>query len=605
MHHDFCRRLFHFKSAELLILLLLLFELPGCKPKKVVIPALPQSSARPSAVDTEDSVRLEITSTGRGFGTVDWLEGPQRCFSSSLSCLIQVLPGARVTLRANPAPDAVFRGFNLPECAARQLNCTFVANENMTVEAPFDADPIVTPVTVTLLRQGDGAGTVTSQWGHVCFANDEKLCTVTIAQKSMLLLTAQSDADAFVDGFAGYGCAPWQPSCAFSPRESDELKVTFLKGIKSAYPLSTIDLNRVFAQPTIDERAFTLRNLFLQRLAQNSQRLQNMPTKAGAPLLLTERKHVAIQTLRELKKSVEEERDQVRKKLLEESLTQALLLIESTLFTQIIDNDFKHLATAEDVEGAYLLMKSVFEIEHPLSHTFILHKWAEQWAASAWAVLDESRGNSVLWGENGYFLNARGQKYPEAVLNRLNELLSADKVPLPGPVWLAVDGKFQFKVEQNINKTFKSLPESRPLAVMQKDFWIQTPMGKMMKRISDDVKAGLLKTNLIPQGSDPNWPESVKLRTATVLPLYGDVSEAPAFLHDIWMPVLKDSPNPNGSRNFYIHGVIENRLSAPSTMRVYLFLEDRSWQRRDKDFLLEIYDAKTNSPKLFDLSDVK
>jgi len=119
-------------------------------------------------------------------------------------CSREFILGTRVTLKAEPDSTSRFAGWSAP-CGA-QSSCSFVFDKARAVTATFERRRD----TVSVKKQGDGKGTVTSRPGGISCGNT---CSATFARGSTVELRAEPAAGS---RFAGWSrCGSGAGTCSF------------------------------------------------------------------------------------------------------------------------------------------------------------------------------------------------------------------------------------------------------------------------------------------------------------------------------------------------------------------------------------------------------
>jgi Divergent InlB B-repeat domain len=137
---------------------------------------------------------LTVTKAGLGAGTV--LSTPAG-IDCGATCTATYDAGTQVTLTASPAVGTLFAGWSGEGCTGTST-CVVTLAAAATVTATFD--PILH--TLTVLRAGTGAGTVTSSPDGIDCGTD---CTEDYAEGALVTLTATPSADSTFTGWSG-GC---------------------------------------------------------------------------------------------------------------------------------------------------------------------------------------------------------------------------------------------------------------------------------------------------------------------------------------------------------------------------------------------------------------
>ncbi len=141
---------------------------------------------------------VTVNKNGTGKGTVTSTPAGINC---GADCTEAYPGGARVTLTAAADAGSVFTGWNGGGCASAG---TCVVSTNATVTATFNVIPVIPPpITVTVNKNGTGAGSVTSDPAGINCGGD---CTGTYPGGTTVKLTPSPIAGSLFAGWSG-GCS--------------------------------------------------------------------------------------------------------------------------------------------------------------------------------------------------------------------------------------------------------------------------------------------------------------------------------------------------------------------------------------------------------------
>jgi hypothetical protein len=148
-----------------------------------------------TATFTLKTFTITITKSGAG-GTVASV--PAGTINCGVDCAETVPFGTSITLAATPNAGNAFVGWSGGSCTGTG-GCTQIVDANVTINAAF-ADN-----TLTIVRTGDGAGTVTGPTGDSNGINCGNNCTEDYNANTMVALTAAPASDARFNGWSGPG----------------------------------------------------------------------------------------------------------------------------------------------------------------------------------------------------------------------------------------------------------------------------------------------------------------------------------------------------------------------------------------------------------------
>jgi hypothetical protein len=156
---------------------------------------------------------LTVRKSGDGAGTVTSTPAGIGC---GTVCSHDFILGTRVTLMAEPDSTSRFAGWSVP-CGA-QSSCVFVFDKATTVTAAFAR----LRDKVTVKKDGDGNGTVTSQPGGISCGGT---CSASFVRGSTIELRARPAAGS---RFAGWnGCGSGTGACSFAVKGAKSVRARF------------------------------------------------------------------------------------------------------------------------------------------------------------------------------------------------------------------------------------------------------------------------------------------------------------------------------------------------------------------------------------------
>ena len=138
---------------------------------------------------------LAVTKSGTGAGTVTSNVGVINCGA----VCSDIYAGSTVTLTAAPAGGSTFVGWSGSGCSGTGT-CVVTVNAAKSVNAQFD----LVPQTLTVSKNGTGAGTVTSAPAGI---NCGATCSAAFTAGSSVTLTATPNAGSVFAGWSGGGCS--------------------------------------------------------------------------------------------------------------------------------------------------------------------------------------------------------------------------------------------------------------------------------------------------------------------------------------------------------------------------------------------------------------
>ena len=138
---------------------------------------------------------LTVTKSGTGSGSVAGTG-----ISCGADCSETLAQNTVVVLTAAPVAGSTFAGWTGAGCSGTGT-CSVTMSAAQTVNAQFDV-VVVPTFLLTVTKSGAGTGTVTGT-GITCGAD----CTETLAQNTVVVLTAASTAGSTFAGWTGAGCS--------------------------------------------------------------------------------------------------------------------------------------------------------------------------------------------------------------------------------------------------------------------------------------------------------------------------------------------------------------------------------------------------------------
>ncbi|HET9846464.1 MAG TPA: hypothetical protein VFQ02_11975 [Nitrospira sp.] len=141
-------------------------------------------------------VTLTVTKMGSGTGTV--MSSPTGIDCGG-TCVASFPLNSPVTLTASPDSGFTFTGWSGGGCSGTG-QCSTVMSGDQTVVATFEPIP---PVTLTVTKDGQGNGTVTSNPPGIDCGGT---CTATFPRNTVVTLTASPEILSVFDDWSGSGC---------------------------------------------------------------------------------------------------------------------------------------------------------------------------------------------------------------------------------------------------------------------------------------------------------------------------------------------------------------------------------------------------------------
>ncbi len=161
---------------------------------------------------------LTVTRTGNGSGSVTSAPAGITC---GADCTEDYDNGTSVTLTAVPvAATTTFTGFTGGGCSGTATTCVVTMDAAKTVTARF----ILTPRTLTVSKDGSGAGTVTSNPAGITCGAD---CTEDYDHGTLVSVLANPAAGSTFAGFTGGGCSGTGTVCQVHMTQAAAVTATF------------------------------------------------------------------------------------------------------------------------------------------------------------------------------------------------------------------------------------------------------------------------------------------------------------------------------------------------------------------------------------------
>jgi hypothetical protein len=162
---------------------------------------------------------LNIAFDGDGVGTITPAPTGAACTNNKAPCAVDYKSGAKVTLKADPAATSTFTGWS-GACSGTGATCTVKVRGISNVTAKFTRKTF----TVTIVKAGEGGGTVTSDGPLACGAT----CSATIPAGTIVRLKAAPDVNSRLVGWTGE-CTSTVSQCNVSVDGDITVTVTFDK----------------------------------------------------------------------------------------------------------------------------------------------------------------------------------------------------------------------------------------------------------------------------------------------------------------------------------------------------------------------------------------
>jgi len=162
---------------------------------EAMIISLPRTTEVEQLLSTQYT--LTVSKSGTGNGTVTSSPSGIDCGSD---CSESYNQGTSVTLTATAASGSIFGGWS-GACSGTGT-CTVTMNAAKSVTATFN--PQAVGYTLTVVKSGTGAGTVTSSPAGINCGDD---CSESYSKVQKVKLTAKADASSTFAGWSGGGCS--------------------------------------------------------------------------------------------------------------------------------------------------------------------------------------------------------------------------------------------------------------------------------------------------------------------------------------------------------------------------------------------------------------
>ena len=160
---------------------------------------------------------LSVSRSGAGTGTVTSSPAGIDC---GATCAASFAPNQFVTLTAAPAAGSTFAGWT-GACAGTG-RCQVTMDFAKSVTASFSVQGATT-ATLTVTKQGNGSGTVTSNVGGI---NCGATCSTTLNLNTSVQLTASVSAGSVFTGWTG-GCVATTTTCTLTLDQAKTVFATF------------------------------------------------------------------------------------------------------------------------------------------------------------------------------------------------------------------------------------------------------------------------------------------------------------------------------------------------------------------------------------------
>jgi FG-GAP-like repeat/Divergent InlB B-repeat domain len=172
-----------------------------------------------------NDVRFGVTvkKVGSGSGTILGTNGELSC---GLACTVYLPAGWNLSLAAVADPGSVFKGwegFYSVGCSGA-TNCILQLYEGGIVTARFQA-----PTQLTILRTGNGTGTVRSGGNSGPQINCSATCAVDFDRDTVVTLTANADYGSVFTGWSGGGCSG-EATCTVTMNIAKTVQASFVLG---------------------------------------------------------------------------------------------------------------------------------------------------------------------------------------------------------------------------------------------------------------------------------------------------------------------------------------------------------------------------------------
>jgi cysteine-rich repeat protein len=175
-------------------------------------------SAAQSVTASFEALRLTVTKSGAGTGTVTGGSGAINCGST---CTADFNNNTMVTLTAAPSADSLFLGWS-GACTNASGTCTVTMSQARNVDAQFGLNTF----TLTATKTGTGTGTVTSATPGIDCGSD---CTENYLANTPVTLIATPDSTSTFAGWSGNPAVtcPGTGNCTVTMTQARTVTATF------------------------------------------------------------------------------------------------------------------------------------------------------------------------------------------------------------------------------------------------------------------------------------------------------------------------------------------------------------------------------------------
>jgi cysteine-rich repeat protein len=174
-------------------------------------------SSAQSVTATYEALRLTVTKSGAGTGTVTGGSGAINCGST---CSSDFNNNTMVTLTAAASSDSVFLGWS-GACTNMSGTCTVTMTQARNVDAQFGLNTF----TLTVTKSGTGTGTVTSATAGIDCGTD---CDESYLANTPVTLIANPDSTSTFTGWSGSGITcPGTGNCTVAMSAARNVTATF------------------------------------------------------------------------------------------------------------------------------------------------------------------------------------------------------------------------------------------------------------------------------------------------------------------------------------------------------------------------------------------
>lgn len=168
----------------------------------------------------EQARTLSVTKSGTGAGSLTSNPAGIDCGSACSDDAAEFALGSSVTLTASPDIGSSFSFWSGGGCSGTSSTCTVTMSQARSVEATFTASELA----LTVVRKGNGAGTVTSQPAGISCGNT---CNANYIYGTSVTLTASPGSDSTFGGWSGDGCSGTSTMCTVSTDQARSVEATF------------------------------------------------------------------------------------------------------------------------------------------------------------------------------------------------------------------------------------------------------------------------------------------------------------------------------------------------------------------------------------------